>query len=138
MAASTSTVGIGLAATNSGYYSRQARPVCTAIRRMNTRRFSGKCAEWRIAGSRDGRDRPNKGRNSPSIHYIRFPTKMYSIAPLRGLMTHQKGLYHDGRFATLQAVIDHYDSLFRTNLSDERPDFIAYLARALEIGASLY
>jgi hypothetical protein len=59
----------------------------------------------------------------------RSPTKMYRTSPLRGLMTHQKGgFYHDGRFATLQAVVDHYDSLLGATLSaSEEADLIAYL-----------
>jgi hypothetical protein len=59
----------------------------------------------------------------------RSPTKMYRTAPLKGLFTHEKGgFYHDGRFATLQAVIDHYDNLFQVGLTQqERSDLIAYL-----------
>jgi hypothetical protein len=59
----------------------------------------------------------------------RSPTKMYRTAPLKGLFTHEKGgFYHDGRFATLQAVIDHYDNLFQIGLTQqERNDLIAYL-----------
>jgi hypothetical protein len=54
---------------------------------------------------------------------------MYRTAPLKGLFTHEKGgFYHDGRFATLQAVIDHYDNLFQIGLTQqERSDLIAYL-----------
>jgi hypothetical protein len=59
----------------------------------------------------------------------RSPTKMYRTAPLKGLMTHQKGgFYHDGRFPTLETVIDHYDNLLRTALTNsEKSDLIAYL-----------
>jgi hypothetical protein len=59
----------------------------------------------------------------------RSPTKMYRTAPLKGLFTHEKGgFYHDGQFATLKAVVDHYDDLFKTTLSeDEKRDLIAYL-----------
>lgn len=59
----------------------------------------------------------------------RSPTKMYRTAPLKGLFTHEKGgFYHDGRFATLKAVLDHYDDVFKTSLSeDEKRDLIAYL-----------
>ena len=59
----------------------------------------------------------------------RSPTKMYRTSPLRGLFTHKKGgFYHDGRFATLQAVVDHYDRLFGTGLSqDDKDALIAYL-----------
>jgi hypothetical protein len=59
----------------------------------------------------------------------RSPTKMYRTSPLKGLFTHEKGgFYHDGRFASLQAVIDHYDNLFRTGLTqDQTNDLVAYL-----------
>ncbi len=59
----------------------------------------------------------------------RSPTRMYRTSPLKGLFTHEKGgFYHDGRFATLQAVVDHYDSLFQTGLTqDQKNDLIAYL-----------
>jgi len=44
-------------------------------------------------------------------------------------MTHEKGgFYHDGRFPTLETVIDHYDNLLRTGLTNsEKSDLISYL-----------
>ena len=43
----------------------------------------------------------------------RSPDGRYRTTPLRGLWTHTNGgFYHDGRFPTLAAVIDHYDSHF--------------------------
>ena len=40
----------------------------------------------------------------------RSPEKRYRTAPLKGLFSHAKGgFYHDGRFPTLAAVVDHYD-----------------------------
>ncbi len=59
----------------------------------------------------------------------RSPTKMYRTTPLKGLMTHAKGgFYHDGRFPTLDAVVEHYDALLGTSLtSGEKQDLIAYL-----------
>lgn len=59
----------------------------------------------------------------------RSPTRMYRTAPLAGLWTHQKGgFYHDGRFATLGAVIEHYDRNFRLGLTDqEKNELIEYL-----------
>jgi hypothetical protein len=59
----------------------------------------------------------------------RSPTHSYRTAPLRGLWTHQKGgFYHDGRFATLAAVVDHYDSLLKLGLTDkEKGDLAQYL-----------
>jgi len=36
-----------------------------------------------------------------------------------GLWTHQKGgFFHDGRFATLQNGMNHYDASFKLGLSD--------------------
>src|SRR4051794_16998066 len=59
----------------------------------------------------------------------RAPDKRYRTAPLGGLFTHQKGgFYHDGRFATLNDVVDHYNSCMKLGLSaDEKSDLIAYL-----------
>lgn len=59
----------------------------------------------------------------------RSPTHAYRTAPLRGLWTHQKGgFYHDGRFATLKEVVDHYDSFFKLGLTDqEKTSLIQYL-----------
>ena len=59
----------------------------------------------------------------------RSPTHMYRTAPLAGLWTHQKGgFYHDGRFATLSDVIEHYDAFLKLHLSEpEKKDLIEYL-----------
>jgi hypothetical protein len=59
----------------------------------------------------------------------RSPDEHYRTAPLRGLWTHTKGgFYHDGRFATLDDVVDHYDSHFVLGLSaGEKTDLVAYL-----------
>lgn len=59
----------------------------------------------------------------------RSPTRMYRTAPLAGLWTHQKGgFFHDGRFATLEDVVNHYDAHFRLNLSDaDKKELIEYL-----------
>jgi hypothetical protein len=50
-------------------------------------------------------------------------------APLRGLWTHTRGgFYHDGRFPTLAAVIDHYDAHFALGLSaGEKSDLAQFL-----------
>lgn len=54
---------------------------------------------------------------------------MYRTAPLAGLWTHEKGgFYHDGRFATLLDVVNHYDTFFKLNLTAaEKNDVIQYL-----------
>jgi len=59
----------------------------------------------------------------------RAPDKRYRTAPLGGLFTHQKGgFYHDGRFATLDDVVYHYNSCMNLGLSaGEKSDLIAYL-----------
>ncbi|MFL6650972.1 MAG: hypothetical protein ACJ8J7_06770 [Sulfurifustaceae bacterium] len=64
-----------------------------------------------------------------SFQADRSPTHMYRTAPLAGVWTHQKGgFYHDGRFATLRDVVNHYDDLFALGLSDqEKNDLVEYL-----------
>ena len=64
-----------------------------------------------------------------SFQADRSPTHMYRTAPLAGLWTHQKGgFFHDGRFATLQDVIEHYDGTFRLGLNEqEKGDLVEYL-----------
>ena len=59
----------------------------------------------------------------------RAPDRRYRTSPLRGLWTHEKGgFYHDGRFATLRDVVDHYNAHFRLQLSDaEAGDLVEYL-----------
>ncbi len=64
-----------------------------------------------------------------SVQADRSPTRMYRTAPLAGLWAHQKGgFYHDGRFATLMDVVNHYDNHFKLNLtSSNRADLVEYL-----------
>jgi len=64
-----------------------------------------------------------------SFQADRSPTHKYRTAPLAGLWTHQKGgFYHDGRFATLPDVVDHYDTQFKLNLSSsQKSDLVEYL-----------
>jgi hypothetical protein len=59
----------------------------------------------------------------------RSPDKRYRTAPLKGLWSHQKGgFYHDGRFATLREVVDHYDRYFNIGLTEaDKADLIKYL-----------
>ena len=64
-----------------------------------------------------------------SFQADRSPTHMYRTAPLAGLWSHQKGgFYHDGRFATLVDVVNHYDAHFQLGLSmEEKNDLVEYL-----------
>jgi len=59
----------------------------------------------------------------------RSPDQRYRTTPLAGLFTRQKGgFYHDGRFADLRAVVEHYDQVFKLNLSEQaKKDLIEYL-----------
>jgi cytochrome c5 len=60
---------------------------------------------------------------------MRSPTGKYRTPPLGGLFARsQGGFYHDGRFATLPDVVDHYDNHFTLNLSQtEKRDLAEYL-----------
>ncbi|MFL5806110.1 MAG: hypothetical protein ACJ8CR_30800 [Roseiflexaceae bacterium] len=54
-----------------------------------------------------------------SFQADRAPDHRYRTAPLKGLWTHQKGgFYHDGRFATLRDVVNHYNTFFSLGLTD--------------------
>jgi hypothetical protein len=59
----------------------------------------------------------------------RSPEGRYRTAPLRGLWAHMEGgFYHDGRFATLPDVINHYSGHFKLNLTEgEVKDLAEYL-----------
>ena len=59
----------------------------------------------------------------------RSPDDRYRTTPLNGLWTHtQGGFYHDGRFATLGNVVDHYDSCMNLGLtSGEKSDLTQFL-----------
>ena len=55
--------------------------------------------------------------------------RRYRTSPQNGLWTHMKGgFYHDGRFATLTDVVNHYDSCMSLGLtSSETADLVEYL-----------
>jgi hypothetical protein len=59
----------------------------------------------------------------------RSPDERYRTSPLRGLWTHQTGgFYHDGRFATLLEVVNHYNTFKQLNLSEpQKIDLVEYL-----------
>jgi cytochrome c peroxidase len=64
-----------------------------------------------------------------SFQADRSPDRRYRTSPLAGLWTHTKGgFYHDGRFPTLLAVVNHYDGCFRLGLTDqEKADLVEFL-----------
>ena len=59
----------------------------------------------------------------------RSPDKTYVTQGLKGLWTHMKGgFYHDGRFATLMDVVNHYNDFKKLTLSEaEKKDLVEYL-----------
>ncbi|HEY3039456.1 MAG TPA: hypothetical protein VGJ66_12015 [Pyrinomonadaceae bacterium] len=59
----------------------------------------------------------------------RSPDEHYRTSPLRGLWTHQRGgFFHDGRFATLLDVVNHYNTCFGLGLTAaEKSDLVEYL-----------
>jgi hypothetical protein len=59
----------------------------------------------------------------------RSPTFQYRTTPLKGLFAHAKGgYYHDGRFPTLAAVVDHYNSCLNLGLAaQQQRDLVEYL-----------
>jgi len=59
----------------------------------------------------------------------RAPDLRYRTSPIGALFTHSKGgFYHDGRFPTLSAVVDHYNTCMNLGLSaEEKSDLIQYL-----------
>jgi len=78
---------------------------------------------------------PGNNLHSPSeigvdaFQADRSPTHMYRTAPLGGLWSHAKGgFYHDGRFAALRDVIEHYDKVLNLALSEqEKGTLVEYL-----------
>jgi len=59
----------------------------------------------------------------------RSPDERYRTTPLKGLFVRMKGgFYHDGRFATLEDVVAHYDAHFKLGLTPaQKHDLVEYL-----------
>jgi hypothetical protein len=59
----------------------------------------------------------------------RAPDLRYRTSPIGALFTHTKGgFYHDGRFPTLTAVVNHYNTCMSLGLTaNEKADLIQYL-----------
>lgn len=78
---------------------------------------------------------PGWNRHTPeeigidSFQADRSPDGVYRTTPLKGLWSHTKGgFYHDGRFATLLDVVDHYDGHFDLSLSaQQKNDLVEFL-----------
>lgn len=64
-----------------------------------------------------------------SFQADRSPNHGYRPPPLRGVQTRMKGgFFHDGRFATLNDVVNHFDNHFALALTDgEKSDLVEFL-----------
>jgi hypothetical protein len=67
-----------------------------------------------------------------SFQADRGPDRRYVTTPLRALFDTQKlhkgGFYHDGRFANLAEVVEHYNGFLKLNLTaDQKRELIEYL-----------
>jgi hypothetical protein len=67
-----------------------------------------------------------------SFQADRSPTHMYRTAPLAGLWSRQsRGFYHDGRFKTLDEVIQHYDQHLSLGLSPQEKKELVEFVKSL-------
>jgi hypothetical protein len=58
----------------------------------------------------------------------RSPERTYVTQGLKGMWIRKRGFYHDGRFATLLDVVNHYDSFKKLNLTQiEKQDLVEYV-----------
>jgi hypothetical protein len=58
----------------------------------------------------------------------RSPEGTYVTQGLKGIWIRKRGFYHDGRFATLLDVVNHYNNFKKLNLTeDEKKDVVEYL-----------
>ena len=58
---------------------------------------------------------------------MRSATRAYRTTPLRGLLQHPP-YFHDGSAPDLPAVVNHYDALFKLNLTlPQKTDLVEYL-----------
>ena len=64
-----------------------------------------------------------------SFQADRSPDERYRTTPLKGLFARSKGgFWHDGRFPTLDAVVEHYDGCFGLELTaQEKSDLVQFL-----------
>jgi hypothetical protein len=58
----------------------------------------------------------------------RSPERTYVTQGLKGIWIRKRGFYHDGRFATLLDVVNHYNGFKTLNLTEpEKKDLVEYL-----------
>lgn len=68
-----------------------------------------------------------------SFQSDRSPDRRYRTQNLRALWHRKHGFYHDGRFATLMDVVNHYDTFLKLKLTKaEKSDLVEYLKSGLD------
>jgi hypothetical protein len=67
-----------------------------------------------------------------SFHADRSPNRGYRVPPLRGIHTRTAGgFFHDGRFAQVADVVNHFNTQFGLNLSDAEKSDLTEFVRSL-------
>ncbi|TPV96368.1 MAG: hypothetical protein B7733_05225 [Myxococcales bacterium FL481] len=66
-----------------------------------------------------------------NFHADRSPAGGYRVPPLRGLFTRNGGFFHDGRFETVDEVVEHFDGQFGLNLTDDESYELGEYLRSL-------
>ena len=131
----------------------EARPTCTSTSSRSRRRRRRRAASTRPPPRRqDGVQRARRGCAACHVPPLftepgwnmhtaaeigiddfqakRSPDERYRTTPLRRPVHARAkgGFYHDGRFATLDDVVNHYDAFLKLDLStDEKGDLVQYL-----------
>jgi hypothetical protein len=84
---------------------------------------------WNIHTGREIGIDDFQARRSPSWFINGREVVGYRTTPLKGLWSRQKGgFYHDGRFATLMDVVNHYNRHFGLQLTPrQKADLVEYL-----------
>lgn len=75
---------------------------------------------------------PGKEFGIDNVQAERGPENAYRTTPLKGLWTHTKrGFFHDGRFATLLDVVNHYDQFFNLELTSTEKHYLVEYIKSL-------
>jgi mono/diheme cytochrome c family protein len=90
--------------------------------------FEQRCASCHAGEARTERQLHAPADTGMNADYAnRSASRQYRTTPLRGLWQHPP-YFHDGRAATLAAVVDHYDGALRLGLTPaQKADLVEYL-----------
>ena len=90
--------------------------------------FEQSCASCHAGAARTSANLFSPADTGMDASYAnRSASRMYRATPLRGLW-HRAPYFHDGSAASLEAVVDHYDTARRLGLTaQQKSDLVAYL-----------